>query len=241
MSPVESFDRAYFLPLMNSPQPSPNPPVVRKSFLAFALGLPIALLAIGAILMVFQYRQLKSLVSDTPAILDSIPVSKPEQERVLNRVSGFIEAQLQDSGAVTDTLRLNENEVNHLLRCTQAMGQNGETYRLKIEDSVLALTNVLPAIQLKGPVAWLIRLFHPKGWLNSEMRATAAFEKGRLNITLIQAKMNGKDVPVSSFNRDNRLDPRRMVADTSLFDAALQRLSGIQVTQGEALLIRAMK
>ncbi len=226
---------------MNSHPAPENPPFVRKSFLAFALGLPIALVAIGSILMIFQYRQLKSLVSESPAVLDSIPVSKVEQAKVLSKVSGFVADISQDSGMAADTLKLSELEMNHLLRCTEVMGKNGETYRLKIEDSVLALSNVLPAIQLGGPVAWLIRLFHPKGWLNSEMRATAGFEKGRIQITLIQAKMNGKDVPVSSFNRDNRLDPRRMVSDTLALDAALRSLSDLRISRGEALLIRRSK
>lgn len=215
----------------------------RRSFLPFLLGLPIAFLCIGFILMVFQYKQVKTLVSDKPGAMESLPVSPEEQERVLQKVKAFVDQPNQPAGESTDstssdTLVLNEVEVNHLVRLSPAIAENAATYRLHLQDTLVTLVNVMPAAKLQGPVAWMVRLLQSDGWLNSTMQARIDLEKSRVKVTLVKATMNDVVTPVSSFNKDNRLDPHRMAADTASFAKAIRSLNGLKIKDSRLVLIK---
>lgn len=213
-------------------------PAPRRSFLPFLLGLPIAFLCIAFILLVFQYKQVKSLVSDKPGVMEVLPVSQSDQDAVLHKVRSFMESRVDSDSLPSDTLVLNETEANHLLRLSPAIAENALTYRLVLQDSLATLINVMPAANLKGPVAWMVKLLRSEGWLNSTMQARIYFEKSKVKVELVKATMNDIVTPIASFNKDNRLDPHRMAADTSAFAATIRQLRDVKLANGQLLLVR---
>jgi len=216
-------------------KPTNPPDAPRRAFLPFAIGLPLAFAVVILILMVFQYRQVKALVAKSPAPMEVIPQSLPAEKAVLEKVKIFLDTASPLTG---DTLRLAATEVNHLMRTSPVLHDQGETYRLELQDSLMVLTNVMPAKKLNGPVAWMVKLFDSGGWLNSRMEGRLTLEKGRLKVLLTRAYMNGIEAPVSTFNRDNRLDPRKMTLDTAAFDAYIARLTEVDIERDELILIR---
>lgn len=216
-----------------SPLPAP-----RRSFLPFLLGLPVAFGFILFILLGLQYRQVRALVSKTQGNIEVVPLSQDKQNSVLKRVEQFLEGQQNPDSLKRDTLILSVDDINQLMRFSPAIASDWDTYQLRISDSLLEMVNVMPAIKLKGPVAWMVKLLEKDGWLNSEMAGELIFQNGRLNINLIRAKMNGIDAPVSNFNRDNRLNPHQMASDSLAFNSSMAKLTDVKVGEGTVKLIR---
>jgi hypothetical protein len=217
----------------NSQLPKP-----RRSFIPFLIGLPLALGFIILILLILQYRQVRALVSPTKGEIQVVAQSSSSQEEVLNRVRDFLNGNTGADSVPADTMSLSETDVNHLMRLSPAIATNWDTYQLSIGDSSVKMINVMPAQQLTGPVAWMVKLFGKGGWLNSEMEGQIHFKENRLQIDLTRALMNGINAPVSNFNRDNRLNPHQMAADTTAFSQALLKLTNIKVENRTIKLIR---
>jgi hypothetical protein len=215
---------------------SKTPPAPRRFFAFFAFGLPLGLALIFFILLIFQYHQVKTLVAPSPGSIDVVIRSQDAENKVLLKALSFLSDS--DTANNSDTLHMSEIELNHFIRLSPAIGEDGQAYRLLLKDDTLTLINVMSAKKLKGPVAWMVRLLKSDGWLNSRMDAQLALENGKVNLTLVKAWMNGVVAPVSHFNNDNRLDPRKMASDSTRFDEAVSKLKSIRIIKGEMLWVK---
>jgi len=220
-----------------------------RAFWMFVVFVPIGLGIIFSLLMVMQYRQIKALVAPRPMAIENAVKSSLQDKLVLQSVLNFvIKSQTTPSSdssqlkmgisANEDTLALNEQAMNHLLALSPALKTSHGFFRIELKDSLITLLNSVPVGELKGPMSILIKVFRTKGWLNSSMEAELIWEDNAPRIIVRKAIMNGVDAPTAVFNRDQRMEPRHMVADTTQYDEIMTQIKKVGISNGLVTIIR---
>lgn len=214
-----------------------QPPPAKGPFFIFLLMMPAFLGLIILLLVVMQYKQLRSFVSDKPMALDPIPDSPEAQEKAKTRIMGFLAGQRTDSLA-TDTFIVSAEEVNQLARSSKTLTDLGLDYHLDFQDTLLVARNSLPVDRLQGFMSTMARLLGVKGFLNSVMTGYPEFKNGTLVLVPVSAVMNGQVAPVSVLNSKGKLDPREWVSDKAAYDSAMAKLADVEIRDGRLLLIK---
>lgn len=210
---------------------------MKGPFFIFLFLMPAFVLVICMILVAMQYKQLKTLVSPDPAALPAIRTSPESQARVQAKLDSFLLAPGATRTA-QDTLALAAEDLNDLIRGSEALERLHLDYHLSLEDTLLVARNSLPVERLNGFLAAMARILRVRGYLNSEMRGYPLLEGGKLYLVPVSAVMNGVAAPASVLSSKGKLEPREWVSDRDAFDRAAARLSAIKIRGGRLLLIR---
>lgn len=194
--------------------------------------MPAFLLLIFMLLMVMQYKQLRSFVSDKPMPIAAVPQSREAEDSVLARVRGFF------PDTASDTLSLSSLEINHLLRTSQALNDQKFDYHFELKDTVLVARNSLSITSMRGIPSLLAKVTRIRGYLNSVMEARPELKDGKITLQPVSAVMNGMPAPATVLNSKGTIDVREWVADQAFYDSAIRALSEIRILDGRLLLIK---
>lgn len=235
-----------------------NQPLQKGPFFIFLMIVPVFAVLIVMILLIMQYKQLKSFVAPEAAAMPKLESTPADQEQVRARLQAFLAAPASmsaDSAAkldsaktakatgthpsqAADTLALTAVDLNHLIRSSSSLEKLKLDYHLELQDTVLVARNSLPVERLIGPLSTMAKVLNMKGYLNSEMKGYPSLEGGKVILVPTSAVMNGIPAPASVLNAKGKLDLRDWVGDTAFYDRALAGLKGIRIREGRLLLIR---
>lgn len=194
--------------------------------------MPAFLLLIVLLLLVMQYKQLRSFVSEKSMPISAVPASIEAQEAVLAKVRGFI------ADTAADTLSISSDEVNHLIRTSRSLNELKLDYHLELEDTLLVARNSLPVTSMHGLPALLAKVTGIRGYLNSVMKGYPELKEGRITMVPVSAVMNGVPAPASVLTSKGMLDIREWVADKAIYDQAMAVLAEVKIRAGLLLLIK---
>jgi hypothetical protein len=212
--------------------------VAKGPFFIFLVMMPAFLVLIVIMLVVMQYKQLRSFVSDKPMSMAVVPESPQAQQQAREKVTGFFAARNGTSEAGPETLSISAEEVNHLTRSSKALSDLKLGYHLDLEDTLLVARNSLPVTSLRGTLAAMAKVLKMKGYLNSEMKGYPEFKDGKITLVPTAAVMNGMPAPVSVLESKGRIDLREWVADKESYDKAIANLSEVKIRDDHLLLIK---
>jgi hypothetical protein len=222
-----------------SPYPGGESPHVAKGpFFIFLMMMPAFLVLIVIMLVVMQYKQLRSFVSEKPMTMAVVPESPQAQQQAREKVTGFFAARGETSKAGPETLSISAEEVNHLTRSSKSLSDLKLGYHLDLEDTLLVARNSLPVTSLRGTLAAMAKVLKMKGYLNSEMKGYPEFKDGKITLVPTSAVMNGMPAPVSVLESKGRIDLREWVADKEFYDNAIANLSEVKIHDDHLLLIK---
>lgn len=193
---------------------------------------PAFLFLIVMLLLVMQYKQLRSFVSEKSMPINSVPASPQAESEVLSRLRAFF----PDTGS--DTLSLSREEVNHLIRTSDALNGLKLDYHLDLEDTLLVARNSLPVTSMHGLPALLAKVTGIRGFLNSVMKGYPELKEGRITLIPVSAVMNGVPAPADVLTSKGVLDMREWVADKAFYDRAIAALVEVRIRDGRLLLIK---
>lgn len=200
-------------------------------FWLFVILVPCFFLIILLLLAAMQYKQMKTFISDSPAVLDTIPDSAAAEARVSESVRAFF----RDGG---DTLSLGTAEANHMVRACEALERAGWRYHITLEDSLFSAASSTPAREMHGPASVIAKVMRMEGWMNSVIRARPELKDGKLTLVPVAAEMNAVKAPASVLSKKGAVDPREWVADKAFYDSALAALAEVKVERGRLLLVK---
>jgi hypothetical protein len=201
-------------------------------FMIFLLLVPCFFLILVFLLGAMQYKQMKSLVADRPLPFDSLPESPRAQAALADTLRAFF------AGNTHDTLALGPEQVNQLVRASDALKKSGWEYRIGLEDSLFTAANSLPVQQMKGPASLIVKLMRMRGYLNSVMKGYPELKGDSISLVAVSATMNGAEAPQSALSRKGNVNPREWVEDKAFYDKAVSELSEVKVRGGRLLLIK---
>lgn len=219
--------------------------MAKGPFFIFLVMMPAFLFLIFMLLVVMQYKQLRSFVADKPMAMAAVPESPESQEQVRGKVKAFFatpaeasKPALEATKASPETLFISAEEINHLTRSSRALSDLKLDYHLDLQDTLLVARNSLPVTSLRGTLAAMAKVLKMKGFLNSEMKGYPEFKDGKIIIVPTAAVMNGQPAPVSVLESKGRIDLREWVADKELYDNAISNLAEVKIHDGRLLLIK---
>ncbi|MDQ3003739.1 MAG: hypothetical protein M3Y08_21075 [Fibrobacterota bacterium] len=222
-----------------SPYPGGESPHVAKGpFFIFLVMMPAFLLLIFMLLVVMQYKQLRSFIADKPMHMVVVPESAATQEQVRGKVKQFFAVSGEISKAGAETLSISTEEVNHLTRSSRSLSDLKLDYHLGLEDTLLVARNSLPVTSLRGTLAAMAKILKMKGYLNSEMKGYPEFKDGKIILVPTAAVMNGQPAPISVLESKGRIDLREWVADKEFYDKAIANLAEVKIHDDQLLLIK---
>jgi len=194
--------------------------------------MPAFLFLIVLLLLVMQYKQLRSFVSEKAMPISMVPRSPDGQAEIQARIRSFF------ADTAADTLSISREELNHLIRTSEALNELKLDYHLDLEDSLLVARNSLPVTSMHGLPALLAKVTGIKGYLNSVMKGYPELKDGRITMIPVSAVMNGVPAPADVLTSKGVLDLREWVADKAFYDQAVASLAGVEIRAGRLLLIK---
>lgn len=208
------------------------PPVARGPFFIVLLMMPAFLFLIFLLLMVMQYKQLRSFVSEKAMPIDVVPVSMEVQAQTLAKVRFFF------SDSAADTLSMTAEELNHFVRTSNSLKELNFDYHFEMEDTLIVARNSLPVTSMHGLPALLAKVTGIRGYLNSVMKGYPELKEGRISMIPVFAEMNGVPAPASVLTFKGTIDIGEWVADKAFYDQAIAVLAEVKIRAGRLLLIK---
>src|ERR1700722_8004577 len=142
----------------------------RRSFLLFAMLVPVGIFFIIAILLVVQFKQFRALVS--PATADVAEFAWNDSTRArLDSVQMDLRA-FADKDSVrlkSDSLWVTPGDLNLLLSSSPMAVSHGIRVHVSIADSLIIVQSTQPVQALQGQLAWFFKKMAPSGFLNARI------------------------------------------------------------------------
>ncbi len=217
--------------IMQSGSAKANEDFTKISFTLFLILMPAFLIIIATLLLAMQYKQLHAFVSPQKMPMVEIARSAEAEAQIQARVQDFFRSK-------AESLSLDAPDLNHFLRTSASLMAQNLDYHIEIQDTLFLAKNSLPVEHLHGVLAFLARLLHVKGFLNSEMGGYPEFSKGRIHLIPVTATMNGIKAPISVLDKKGDIDPRDWVENKDFYDSAMTLLSEIKFRQGRLLFVK---
>jgi hypothetical protein len=200
-------------------------------FMIFLFLVPGFFLVLLFLLGAMQYKQMKSLLSPNPMVA-AAEVDSGVGRGLVDTLRTFF------TGNTRDTLSLSAEDVDRLVRASDALKKAGWEYRISLEDTLFSAANSLPVEQMKGPASYIVKLMRMHGYLNSTMKGYPQLKDGNIELVAVSATMNGAEAPKSALSRKGNVNPREWVEDKTFYDDAVEQLSEVKVRGGRLLLIK---
>lgn len=147
-----------------------------------------AIVAVAACMVTLfaVYLPLRGYLSESPWPIETVEPDSAREAAVLARLREFAR------NPSSDTLRLEEPELNLLLHRHPLFREWGWVYRLRVRDSLLNLRCSVPARRLAARFGPLARFLGLKGWVNAELECGLLLQNGTLTWIPLRSGMGGR-------------------------------------------------
>jgi hypothetical protein len=211
----------------------------RRSFLLFLFLAPAAILALIAIILATQYRQLQSVVSSRQAVapFEWNAAGRARLDSLVDSLRAF------SSGAGPDTLRLQASDLNLLAAASPTVKKQNIHFRIAATDSTLVVESTQSIEDQHRRLSWIFKKIIPREfqYLNARLEGVPQWKDGRLDFIPERGFLNGAKVPRAALLKRSGMSPRDFVDDAGLpaYHGVIRVLDTAFQAEGRLVLVRA--
>lgn len=206
--------------------------LLRKAILFILGGLFIFISLIIAVLYFAILLPVRSYLSSEAFPIEHIPFSREAENLVRKKTADFIH---RETG---DTLILNSEEVNHLIRTNQRMTEYRVQYLVELQDSLFNLKCSAPAGAVKSHMSGLINFFNLDGYINAEMEGYVRLREGKLTVVTTRSQMNGREAPFTLLGKRTHIDVGKFFKDRAEYEKIIKAIKSVWIRDRLLVMVR---
>jgi hypothetical protein len=174
----------------------------------------------------------KTYISPQAFPIEHVPVSLEAEQRVLARATAFFR------GGSSDTLVLNSEDVNHLVRTSKVVADYGVRYLIELQDSLFNIKCSAPVSAIRTHMSGLINFLKLDGFINAEIEGYLRMREGRIEIITTRSQMGGREAPFTLLGARTHQDVGDFILDREQYDAAVVKLQSVFIRTEKLVFIR---
>ncbi len=215
---------------------SANPQSTRfswfKALFYLFLGLLGLLIIVGVIIYFALISPAKAFVADKPFPLEHMPVSKPAETAVVQKLRQFAKSDTSDS------VIFNSGEINHLIRTNARIKAAKIKYKVALEDSLFNVRCVVHTNTVTGPLKKFIDMLGISGYINAEVEGYLRMREGKLTLITTRAQINGQPAPFTLLGKRTHIDLADFFKDNKKYHKMVDKLKNINIKNRKMIVTR---
>lgn len=206
-----------------------------KTLLLFLGGTSLLVSLVIYFIMGAVWKPMKDYISPNPVKIEHYPVSAEAETLLVQKLNSFF------AGTLGDSLFLNEEELNHMLRLSPQVRSYHVQYRLKLNDSTFTLLSSMPVSAVRSHMASIISVLNFQGFINSELEAKIRLKPQKSELLIVRSSMNGKDAPFFLLGNKAVFDLGEYFSNPFSYRKGLLQLISLRLDRQGLLMVRKNK